>query len=74
MSKSYFDPSEKELARKSKLTEKEAVAVEAFKQAVRSLPRSICIFVDGGGVSIIKRDTEDGPQEVARVRKSSLEF
>lgn len=55
MRESYFDLSEKELAKKSKLTEKESIAVEAFKRAVRNLPRSICISVDKSGVSISKR-------------------
>ena len=74
MSKSYFDLSEKELARKSKLTKKEFDAINALKEAVRNLPRSICICVDESGVSISKRVTKNGAQEVARVRKSSLEF
>jgi len=72
--KRYFDLTEKEIKARARLGPKEQAAVDALKAAVKALPRSICLEVDEEGLRISKRITSGSAQEVATVRKASLEF
>jgi hypothetical protein len=77
--KRYFDLTEEEIEKASRLTPKEQAAVDAFIAAAKALPRGITIAVsDWGdrddGLTISKSITKGSCQQVAHIRKRSLVF
>lgn len=77
--KRYFDLTEEEVAKASKLTSKEQARVDAFVAAAKALPRGITVETsDYGdkddGLIVSKRITEGSSKHVAHVRKRSLIF
>jgi hypothetical protein len=68
---------EEEIEKEAKLTPKEQSAVDAFVEAAKSLPRSLCVGIsdydDGDdGLAVYKRITPGMTRVVANVRKKSL--
>jgi len=66
-------------AKIASLTPEEKTAINAFIQAARNLPKSICIEVDDdwegkAGIIINKRTSPHSCQQVAGLRKKSLVF
>lgn len=79
MSKTIFDLTEKQRAKKAALTPKEQAAVDAFIAAAKALPPSICCEIeedwDGeGNLKVFKRITRGSCQQVAKLKKASLHF
>lgn len=72
--KTYSELTEKEIEQRSTLTPEEKVAVDAFISAARALPKLICIDFYDGELSVKKRITKGSAQQVAFLRKKSLEF
>lgn len=78
--KRFFDLTNAEIAERKKLTNDEAIAVSRVVEAVKALPKSICLSVENKfygkpGLRISKRITAAGSCcQVAYIRKASLHF
>lgn len=80
--KTYLELSESEIKARAKLTPQEKAAVENLLTAVKALPKTLCIAVDGTWeddpkeptFTVRKRITSGSATVVASLRKKSLCF
>ena len=70
----YFDLTEEEIEKEAKLNICEQFAVSNLIASLKNLPKSLCVRIDDGEVSISKRITEGSCRDVATLRKKSLSF
>lgn len=77
--RTWANTSDEEAKELVKLTPEERAAVDDFLAAAKALPKSICIEVDDnydgeGHLKVSKRITKGWCQQVASLRKKSLNF